>query len=92
MSGSAGSTTLTTPQIPSHTHPDGTPQGPTADREGSSPSFTVRNGPTGPATGATGGGGSHDHPFSFSSGSGTFTGSAINLAVKYIDLIRATKN
>jgi len=92
ISGSAGSTTLTTPQIPSHTHPNGTPQGPIASREGSNPTFTVRNGPTGPATGSTGGGGSHNHPFSFSSGSGTFSGNAINLAVKYIDLIRATKN
>jgi hypothetical protein len=40
----------------------------------------------------TGGGGSHTHPFSFSSGSGTFSGNAINLAVKYVDVIRATKN
>jgi hypothetical protein len=40
----------------------------------------------------TGGGGSHNHPFSFSSGSGTFSGNAINLAVKYVDVIRATKN
>jgi hypothetical protein len=44
------------------------------------------------STGPTGGGGSHDHPFSFSSGSGTFTGNSINLAVKYVDVIRATKN
>jgi hypothetical protein len=40
----------------------------------------------------TGGGGSHTHPFSFSSGSGTFSGNAINLAVQYIDVIRATAN
>jgi hypothetical protein len=33
--------------------------------------------------GSTGGGGSHDH---------TFTGSAINLAVQYVDVIIATKN
>jgi hypothetical protein len=53
-------------------------------------------GASGPAStinsGATGGGGSHEHPFSFSSGSGTFSGSAINLAVQYIDVIRATKD
>jgi len=40
----------------------------------------------------TGGGGDHTHPFSFSSGSGTFSGNAINLAVKYVDVIRATKD
>ena len=45
-----------------------------------------------PAMVDTGGGGSHTHPFSFSSGSGTFSGNAINLAVKYVDVIRATKN
>jgi hypothetical protein len=42
--------------------------------------------------GNTGGGGIHTHPFSFSSGSGTFSGNAINLAVQYIDVIRATKD
>jgi hypothetical protein len=41
-------------------------------------------------TGATGGGGSHDHPLTISSS--TFTGSAINLAVSYVDVIRATKD
>jgi hypothetical protein len=35
---------------------------------------------------ATGGGGSHDHS------GGTFTGTAINLAVQYVDVIIATKN
>ncbi len=85
--GSVGDTTLSTPQIPSHTHsiqtfpPEGT--------------GTARNGDTGasPAsqnTGATGGGGSHNHPFSGQSA--TFSGSAINLAVQYIDVIRATKD
>jgi hypothetical protein len=85
VSGSAGATTLSTPQIPSHTHTaartnapgnQGTPEGSILET----------------STGATGGGGSHDHPFSFSSGSGTFTGNAINLAVQYIDVIRASKN
>jgi hypothetical protein len=90
VSGTAGSTTLTTPQIPSHTH-----------------TFPAHAGNFGPvsavstgglasnityATSATGGGGSHDHPFSFTSGSGTFSGNAINLAVKYVDVIRATKD
>jgi hypothetical protein len=91
VSGSAGATTLTTPQIPSHTHvirqnlQEGNP--------GGSPSLVgASGGPGTTVSGATGGGGSHEHPFSFSSGSGTFSGSAINLAVQYIDVIRATKD
>jgi len=118
VSGSAGSTTLTTPQIPSHTHTgnlyyqDGGPR----------PFFRASNSGNfqGTATtNSTGGDGSHTHPFSFSSGSGSFSGSpgtvtqnshnhtqdahnhtasssfsgnAINLAVQYIDVIRATKD
>ena len=87
VTGTAGATTLTTPQIPSHTHAVGSPNsvgGPTSRYAvGSTPQVT---------SGATGGGGSHDHPFSFSSGSGTFSGNAINLAVKYYDFIIASKN
>jgi hypothetical protein len=92
VSGSAGNTTLTTPQIPSHTH---------ASTQGynNPPSGTQILGRTGGLsigpfnsvnTDATGGGGAHSHPFSFSSGSGTFTGNAINLAVKYYDFIIAS--
>jgi len=90
VSGTAGATTLTTPQIPSHTHAvfgnnaGGSPGGLTTSDSG--PQISAN------PTGSTGGGGSHDHPFSFTSGSGTFTGNAINLAVQYIDVIRATKN
>ena len=87
VSGSAGATTLTTPQIPSHTH--------TVGIDGGTPGISAQGVPAfGPsfATGSTGGGGSHTHPFSFSSGSGTFTGNAINLAVKYYDFIIATAN
>lgn len=87
VSGSAGNTTLTTPQIPSHTH--------------SMPLHAYSYGVNGVAfnnanrgaainTGATGGGGSHSHPLSISSA--TFSGSAINLAVSYVDVIRATKD
>jgi hypothetical protein len=92
VSGSAGATTLTTPQIPSHSHnfpfETATPQpgaGPIAAAN------TNRVATTYPVN-ATGGDGSHTHPFSFSSGSGTFSGNAINLAVKYVDVIRATKD
>lgn len=87
VAGTAGDTTLTTPQIPSHTHTGGgTPaQSPT-------PNFPANGYFTPTNTGATGGGGVHSHPFSFVSGSGTFTGTAINLAVKYYDFIIATAN
>jgi hypothetical protein len=88
VSGSSGSTTLSTPQIPSHAHPTGSPAAPLG---GGNPEANNTNYNPGP-TGATGGGGSHTHPFSFSSGSGTFSGNAINLAVKYVDFIRCTKN
>jgi hypothetical protein len=89
VSGSAGATTLTTPQIPSHNHNravSGPAGGPIAGFQ-----FGATN-PNNQVTDNTGGGGSHDHPFSFSSGSGTFSGNAINLAVKYVDVIRATKD
>jgi hypothetical protein len=41
-------------------------------------------------SGGTGGGGAHNHPLTISSS--TFSGNAINLAVKYVDVIRATKD
>jgi hypothetical protein len=86
VSGSAGATTLTTPQIPSHTH------GVQGRNYQNGPSAQSSNGPlqTVGSTLATGGGGSHSHPLSISSS--TFSGNAINLAVRYIDVIRATKN
>ncbi len=114
VSGSAGATTLSTPQIPSHAHTQfyqsSCNGGPFAR-----PGNSTDNSAPFSNTGATGGGGSHTHPFSFSSGSGTFngnsvtalqnshnhtqdahghtfTGTAINLAVKYVDVIRATKD
>jgi hypothetical protein len=88
VSGSAGATTLTTPQIPSHSH---TAPG-RADYGGAGFFTQISSGPVPQSVGAEGGGGSHTHPFSFSSGSGTFSGNAINLAVQYIDVIRATKD
>jgi hypothetical protein len=90
VSGSAGDTTLTTPQIPSHTHTATT-------RAQESPpysAFGIGSPPSPPqaqaTTNATGGGGSHDHPLTISSS--TFSGNAINLAVSYVDVIRATKD
>jgi hypothetical protein len=83
MSGSAGATTLSTPQIPSHNH--------TVNVLSEFPGGGIFNGTGGVVgfinTGDTGGGGSHTHPFSFSSGAGT-----VDLSVKYVDLIIAQKD
>jgi hypothetical protein len=86
VSGSAGNTTLSTPQIPSHSHNAGSSG--TGGYLNTQPRRILDTG--GPATSATGGGGAHSHPLTISSS--TFTGNAINLAVKYVDVIRATKN
>jgi hypothetical protein len=82
VSGTPGGTTLATAQIPSHTHtfPTG------AEWAGNNASYSNAFGRWGgwnPTSSATGGGGSHNH---------SFTGTAINLAVKYVDVIIATKN
>ena len=78
---SAGATTLTTAQMPSHTHTyllggsggGGYPLGGNAAATQTS--------------GSTGGGGSHDHTIS-----GSATSSAITLNVQYVDLIIASKD
>jgi microcystin-dependent protein len=89
VSGSAGNTTLSTPQIPSHSHSTNINNengSQTAPRAGPNSQST----PSRIETSNTGGGGSHSHPLTISSS--TFSGNAINLAVKYVDVIRATKN
>jgi hypothetical protein len=92
VSGSAGATTLSTPQIPSHAHNTIAWEGPGAPtKKIGFAQGTENTGNTTPSNN-TGGGESHTHPFSFSSGSGTFSGNAINLAVQYVDVIRATKD
>jgi hypothetical protein len=84
--GTSGATTLSTSQIPSHTHGNTFPiWGGCAGYNG----WGRRSSPTPTATltsDSTGGGGSHDHT------GGTFTGTAINLAVQYVDVIIATKD
>ena len=99
VSGTVANHTLTTSQIPSHTHSgnvdlrtnweSGTSsQSPVGtgdaryDGSGSSPSFT---------TNATGGGGAHNHGWSGSATS-TFSGTAINLDVQFVDVIICTKD
>jgi hypothetical protein len=87
---SAGATTLTTAQIPSHQHLStigyvGTYGG----AFGGGGFYGGGGSSTKDFSANTGGGGSHTHTVS---GSATFTGAAINLAVQYIDVIRATKD
>jgi hypothetical protein len=85
MSGSAGATTLSTPQIPSHSHSIDTVA---LYNPGTRIVGHDLNLSTGTAsTNNTGGGGSHTHPFSFSTGAGT-----VDLSVKYVDLIIAQKD
>jgi hypothetical protein len=77
--GNIGNTTLTTAQIPSHSHNGGfSSAGITAPGCTGAPSLG-----NAPATGNTGGGQAHNH---------SFTGTAINLAVQYVDVIIATKD
>jgi hypothetical protein len=88
--GTSGATTLGTGEMPSHTHPSAyyTAVGGCFSTTGYG---NISVGPSGVGgtpspTGSTGGGGSHTHT------GGTFTGTAINLAVQYIDIILASKN
>jgi hypothetical protein len=93
-SGAVSSYTLATADIPSHTH--------NARQLGSNIGCgggqVVGDGACSTVadfvTKATGGGGGHSHGFTNPtwSGSGSFTGTAINLAVQYIDVIICTKN
>jgi hypothetical protein len=101
---SVGSTTLTTAQMPSHTHTAGSDFG--AASQGKGATIVRQIDASGNATSSTGGGGSHTHSISGSpqlsgspalSGSpsvtsASFSGSAINLAVKYVDAIIASKD
>jgi len=85
VAGTVGSTVLTTSQIPSHSHTTlsdvfGVSSG------GATVISTITGGTSGTRSGVTaveGGGLGHTH---------TFTGTAINLAVSYVDVIIATKD
>jgi hypothetical protein len=81
VSGVVGDTTLTINQIPAHTHSYTYYRGPAQGETTSSSQLanTLVNG----TTGSTGGGLSHTH---------TFTGTAINLAVQYVDVIICVKD
>ena len=96
--------TLTSSQIPSHSH---TATGyPGYDRYNNPyGGYASQTGPNDPTynTGSTGGGGSHTHANTASwsqgtftnptwSGSASFSGTALDFAVQYVDLIIASKN
>lgn len=86
---SAGSTTLTTAQMPAHTHTISISDG--GGGGANNPPTSAQPSGSTPASSSTGGGGSHNHSIS-GSATATFTGTAINLAVQYLDVITATKN
>lgn len=100
VSGTVGATTLTTAQIPSHIHNTTTCTFGGSGGAGFSVVGTISSGGVGSINLNSGGGsgGSHDHSFSGSSSftgtahNHTFTGTAINMAVQYVDTIIATKN
>ena len=83
-SGAVSAHTLTTAEIPAHTHSE------TASGGGINVTNYYALGASfaGGTTGSTGGGGSHTHSFT----QPTFSGTAINLAVSYVDVIIATKD
>ena len=90
VSGTVGNTTLTTTQIPSHIHAQ-TGRYTASNNHTHANSNGAAEAPNpdgGPASGmgntaSSGGGGSHNH---------SFTGTAINMAVQYVDVIIATKD
>jgi hypothetical protein len=88
--GTSGATTLSTNEMPSHNHygqapTNGFTESPFLVAAGLTQSTGGYQNATNP-TNNTGGGGSHTHS------GGSFTGTAINLAVQYIDVIIASKN
>jgi hypothetical protein len=79
--GTVGGTTLSTSEIPSHTHTISFTQSGAFGFQRAQEIYTG-DGRT-QTSSSTGGGGSHNH---------SFTGSSINLAVQYIDIILASRN
>ena len=92
VSGTVGATTLSTPQIPSHSHPgaqrQNTNNGP---QQGTNVDYVQRNVNT---TGSTGGGGSHTTPFSgiLTSASADVDATVPAADVKYANVLIAAKD
>lgn len=87
MTGTVGNTTLTTAQLPSHTHANGGFVGltPGGGDVGSGAGWTRSTPATGPGPAAPNGG-AHNHPWS---GTATFS-TNVDLRVQYIDVILCT--
>jgi hypothetical protein len=79
VSGTVGNTTLSEAQMPSHTHSGQVRVSGAGNEVSTTPSSFNTLG----TMGSAGSSSSHNH---------SFTGTAINLAVKYVDVIRATKD
>lgn len=88
--GTVGSTTLSTAQIPSHTH--SYQQTNVSNRLTYLSESSSNDGDFTGTTGSTGGGGSHNHSLTMNAHNHTFTGTAMDFAVQYVDVIIATKN
>ena len=95
ISGTVANHTLTTAQIPSHSHSMGqNTRVQVGFDNGTAYAGKTTSGNSGPITYSTqntGGGQAHNHGFSGSATS-TFTGSSINLDVQYVDVIIASKD
>jgi hypothetical protein len=89
--GTVGSTTLTESQMPSHTHTFTANQYLAAGTARPAGTNTTNN-PLTVTTNATGGGGSHNHSLTMNAHNHTFTGTALDFAVQYVDVIIATKD
>lgn len=82
VTGTNSGTAITIAQMPAHTHTKATGQGHSNDPEAGA-SMTVGNAANTLDSGSTGGGDTHTH---------TFTGTAINLDVAYINVIYCSKD
>jgi hypothetical protein len=93
VSGTVGGTAITEAQMPSHSHsaPGGNGFILTGNSPGTPVSYVGTNGFFNwvTNTNSTGAGQTHTHGFT---GSGSFTGTSINLAVQYLDVIIASKD
>ena len=92
LTGTVGATTLTTTQIPSHTHTQESNTYIQHSVSGGGITEAHCTGGTTTNTGSTGGGGSHDHSLTMNAHNHTFTGTAMDFAVQYVDVIIATKD
>ena len=77
--------TLTTAQMPSHTHSETGSTG--VNQSGGATKAPVLGVPSGTTTGSTGGGGSHTH-----ANTASFSGTALDFNVQFIDIILCSKD